>query len=156
MKKASDAGKRSSVEAVPANPYLLDTSALLSFIEDEAGADRVEQVLKQATTLIPWPVLLETYYITSQEAGQAEADQRIALIKQLNVKILWDMDESTLLTAAKLKASHRISLADAIIAAFAIRRGAVLMHKDPEFAALAGLLPMEALPFKPVIGAKRK
>ena len=156
MKKASDAGKRSSVEAVPANPYLLDTSALLSFIEDEAGADRVEQVLKQATTLIPWPVLLETYYITSQEAGQAEADQRIALIKQLNVKILWDMDESTLLTAAKLKAKHRISLADAIIAAFAIRRGAVLMHKDPEFAALAGLLPMEALPFKPVIGAKRK
>ena len=78
------------------------------------------------------------------------------MIKQLNVKILWDMDESTLLTAAKLKTTHRISLADAIIAAFAIRRGAVLMHKDPEFAAFAGLLPMEALPFKPVIGAKRK
>lgn len=156
MKKAPDAGKRSSVEAVPANPYLLDTSALLSFIEDDAGADRVEQVLKEATTLIPWPVLLETYYITTQEAGQAEADQRIALIKQLNVKILWDMDESTLLTAAKLKANHRISLADAIIAAFAIRRGALLVHKDPEFAALTGLLPMEALPFKPVIGAKRK
>jgi len=78
------------------------------------------------------------------------------LIKQLNVKILWDMDESTLLTAAKLKANHRISLADAIIAAFTLRRGAVLMHKDLEFAALAGLLPMEALPFKLVIGAKRK
>jgi len=78
------------------------------------------------------------------------------LIKQLNVKILWDMDESTLLTAAKVKANHRISLADAIIAAFTLRRGAVLMHKDLEFAALAGLLPMEALPFKLVIGAKRK
>lgn len=78
------------------------------------------------------------------------------MIKQLNVKILWDMDESTLLTAAKLKANHRISLADAIIAAFTLRRGAVLMHKDLEFAALAGLLPMEALPFKLVIGAKRK
>jgi len=156
VKKTSDAGKRSSLGAVPAIPCLLDTSALLSFIEDEAGAGRVEQVLKQATTLIPWPVLQETYYITVQEAGQAEADQRIALIKQLDVKILWDMDEATLLTAAKLKASHRISLADAIIAAFAIRRGAVLMHKDPEFDALSGLLPMEALPLKPVIGAKRK
>ncbi len=156
MKKAADAGKRSSVEAVPANPYLLDTSAILSFIEDEAGADRVEQVLKQATTLIPWPVLLETYYITIQEAGQAEADQRIALIKQLNVKILWDMDEPTLLTAAKLKANHRISLADAIIAAFAIRRVAVLMHKDPEYESLTGLLLMEALPYKPTVAAKRK
>jgi len=71
VKKASDAGKRSSVEAVPANQYLLDTLALMSFIEDEAGADRVEQVLKQATPLIPGPVLLETCYITSQEAGQA-------------------------------------------------------------------------------------
>ena len=60
MKKVSDPGKRSSVEAAAANPYLLDTSALLSFIEDEAGADRVEQVLKQATPLISGPVLLET------------------------------------------------------------------------------------------------
>ena len=120
----------------------------MSYIEDEAGADRVEQALKQPTTIVPWPVLLETHYVTLQLRGQAEADRRIALIKQLNVKILWDMDESTLLTASRLKAEHRVSLADAIIAAFAIRRGAVLMHKDPEFDALTGLLPLEALPYK--------
>jgi len=47
-----------------------------------------------------------------------------------------------------LKADHGVSLADAIIAAFAMRRSAVLMHKDPEFEALTGLLPMEALPYK--------
>jgi len=129
-------------------PWLLDTSALLSFIEDEAGAERVEQALKEPTTIVPWPVLLETHYISLQEDGQAEADRRIALIRQLNVEILWGMDESTLLTAAKVKAEHRVSLADAIIAAFAIRRGAVLLHKDPELDALAGLLPMEALPYK--------
>lgn len=39
-------------------------------------------------------------------------------------------------------------LADAIIAAFALRGDAVLMHKDPELDALAGLVPMEALPYK--------
>jgi len=39
-------------------------------------------------------------------------------------------------------------LADAIIAAFAIRKDAILMHKDPEFDALTGLLKMEALPYK--------
>ena len=129
-------------------PWLLDTSALLSFIEDEAGAERVESALMEPTTIIPWPVLLETHYISLQEDGQAEADRRIALIKQLQVEIPWGMDESTLLTASKLKAEKRVSLADAIIAAFAIRRGAVLLHKDPEFDALAGLLPMEALPYK--------
>jgi len=148
VKRAPDDTETAATAATGSRPWLLDTSALLSFIEDETGADRVEQALKQPTTIVPWPVLLETHYVTLQKRGQAEADRRIALIKQLNVKILWDMDESTLLTASRLKAEHRVSLAAAIIAAFAIRRGAVLMHKDPEFDALTGLLPLEALPYK--------
>jgi len=148
VKRAPDDTETGATAATGSRPWLLDTSALLSYIEDEAGADRVEQALKQPTTIVPWPVLLETHYVTLQLRGQAEADRRIALIKQLNVKILWDMDESTLLTASRLKAEHRVSLAAAIIAAFAIRRGAVLMHKDPEFDALTGLLPLEALPYK--------
>jgi len=131
-----------------ARPYLLDTSALLSFIEDEPGADCVEAALKQPKTLVPWPVLLEAHYITLREKGEAEAYRRTALVKRLDVKILWDMDESTLLAAARLKAAHRLSLADAIIAAFALLTDAVLLHKDPEFDALAGLVPMEALPYK--------
>lgn len=129
-------------------PYLLDTSALLSFIEDEAGADVVERALEQPTTLLPWPVLLEAHYVTLREKGEAEAYRRSALVRQLAIKILWGMDESTLLTAARLKALHRLSLADAIIAAFALLNDAVLLHKDPEFDALAGAVPMEALPYK--------
>jgi predicted nucleic acid-binding protein len=139
---------RSSSGEEQSSPYLLDTSALFTFIEDENGADRVEQALNQVTTLVPWTVLMETYYITLQEEGQAEADRRIALIRTLKVRILWDMNESMLLTAAKLKAEYHISLADAIIAAYAIRYNAVLIHKDPEFEALTGLLRMEALPYK--------
>ncbi len=129
-------------------PYLLDTSALLSFIEDEAGADVVERALEQPTTLLPWPVLLEAHYITFREKGETEAYRRTALVRQLAIEILWGMDESTLLTAARLKALHRLSLADAIIAAFALLNDAVLLHKDPEFDALAGVVPMEALPYK--------
>ena len=132
----------------PDTPYLLDTSAMLTFIEDEDGSDRVEEVLRGAGALLPWPVLLETYYISLQEEGRAEADRRYALIRQLKAEILWDMDEPILLTAARLKAEHHLSLADAIVAAFAIQHKAVLIHKDPEFEALAGLLPMEALPYK--------
>jgi predicted nucleic acid-binding protein len=41
-----------------------------------------------------------------------------------------------------------ISLADAIIAAHAVRESAVLMHKDPEYAELSGELPLEALLYK--------
>jgi predicted nucleic acid-binding protein len=43
-----------------------------------------------------------------------------------------------------------ISLADAMIAAFAIQHSAVLVHKDPEYDALIGSVPMEALPYKGV------
>ena len=128
--------------------YLLDTSALLTLIEDEPGSDRVEEILKDAAILLPWPVLMETYYITLQEKGLAEADRRYALLRQLRAEILWAMDEPILLTAARLKAEHDVSLADAVVAAFAIRNNAVLIHKDPEFDALGGLLPMEALPYK--------
>lgn len=128
--------------------YLLDTSALLTLIEDEAGADRVEEVLSRSRVLLPWIVLLETYYITQQERGTAEADRRYALVKQLPVTVLWEMSEPVLLTAARLKAVHRLSLADAIIAAFAARENAILIHKDPEFESLADQTPLEALPYK--------
>ncbi len=128
--------------------YVLDTSALLTLIEDEAGAERVEQVLRQEQVFLPWVVLLETYYVTQQERGQIEADQRYAYIKRLPVTILWNADEPILLIAARIKAGHRLSLADAIIAAFAIREGATLLHKDPEFEAIADQVPLETLPYK--------
>ena len=44
--------------------YLLDTSALLTLLEDETGAERVEHVLKRAPTLISAISLLEVRYIT--------------------------------------------------------------------------------------------
>jgi len=52
----------------------------------EAGGDEV--ALRQPTTLVPWPVLLKTHHVSVQETGEAEADRRIALIKQLEVEIL--------------------------------------------------------------------
>ena len=129
-------------------PLLLDTSAVLTLIEDEPGADRVEAALRLPSTLVPWPVLLEAHYVILRDEGQAEADRCTALLLQLGVTVVWGMDEATMLTAARIKARHRVSLADALIAAFAVRAGAVLVHKDPEFESLAGALPMEALPYK--------
>jgi predicted nucleic acid-binding protein len=128
--------------------YLLDTSAILTLIEDETGADRVEQVLTQDEVWLPWPVLLETHYITQQEQGEAEANRRYALLKQLPATFLWEIDEPTLLTVARLKATYRISLADAIIASFAIQQKVTLLHKDPEFEILTDQVSLEALPYK--------
>ncbi len=128
--------------------FLLDTSALLTLIEDEPGAERVEQVLTQGQVWLPWLVLLEATYIIQQEQGEAEAERRYALMKQLPATILWEMDEPTLLAAARLKANYRLSLADAIIAALAIQQNSILLNKDPEFEAIASQVSLEALPYK--------
>jgi ribonuclease VapC len=128
--------------------YLLDTSALLTLLEDEEGADRVEQLLNKAQTIICAVSLLEVRYITLREQGQAEADVRHALLRRSGAEIIWDLDEPTVLRAAALKAQHTLSLADSSIAATAIRQGATLVHKDPEFDVLLQVVKLERLPSK--------
>ena len=126
--------------------YILDTSALFSLIEEDAGRDRVAAILQKEEFILPFITLLEMHYITHQGQGLHEADRRYAVLKQSNV--LWSFDEPTLLTAARIKAENHISLADSMIAAVAIQKQAVLVHKDPEYECLENQLEMEALPYK--------
>lgn len=129
-------------------PFVLDTSALMAFIELEDGAERVRQVIYEETIVIPWLCLLEVVYITRRELGEAESQLRYALLKALEAAFIWQADEAILLTAARFKAEKRLSLADAVIAAIAVQQAGVLLHKDPEYVTLAGLVEMEALPYK--------
>lgn len=133
--------------------YVLDTSALLALIENEDGADRVEEIIQQERTFLPFLALLEVHYITWQERGQGEADRRYSLLKQLPCQILGQIDEPLLLTASRFKAGHRLSLADAMIAAFAQRQKSVLIHKDPEYEVLTAEIELEALPYKGRLGS---
>ena len=50
--------------------------------------------------------------------------------------------------AAKLKAQHTMSLADAFVASLARRLNATLVHKDPEFSALGHAVKQKMLPPK--------
>jgi predicted nucleic acid-binding protein len=132
-----------------ARRFVLDTSALLAWIGGEPGSDRVRALLRgPEEVLLPWPVLLEMYYVTARLSGDAKALQRYAAVRQLPVTFHDRMDEPLLLAAARLKARYPISLADALIAAHALAWDAVLVHKDPEYEALAAEIALEALPFK--------
>ena len=127
--------------------YLLDTSAILTLIEDEPGASRVDELLRTRRTLLPFVAGLETYFITLREAGAVEAERRLFLLRQLPVRWLDTVDDAVLVTAGRFKAEHRLSFADCLIAAFAAEAGATLVHKDPEYRALAAL-SQEPLPYK--------
>jgi ribonuclease VapC len=128
--------------------FVLDSSAIFTLFEAEEGLERVKQVVQNAVVLSPWTVLLEVYYITQQKQGDIVAQRRYTILTQLFDRILWEMNEPTLLMAARWKAQYRISFADAIIAACAFTNNAILLHKDPEYDALAGQLALESLPYK--------
>jgi len=132
--------------------YVLDTSALLTMIEDEAGADVVQTLLEQARTediaiLLSFMSFMEVYYITLQERGLEEALARIDLMTALPV-LRVESTESLSTLAAEIKAMHRLSVADAWIAALAKERGAVLVHKDPEFEQVEKMIGVLCLPYK--------
>jgi len=136
----------------PLSVYVLDTSAWLTLIEDEAGSDVVQQVLEdakagEAIVLVSFMSLMEVYYITLQERDAKEAQKRLDLIEALPV-LRVESTPSLTTMAAELKAPYHLSVADAWIAALAKEREAVLVHKDPEFEQVEPLIQVLKLPYK--------
>lgn len=132
--------------------YVLDTSAILALIEDEAGADEVQVVLESAISgevrvFVSFMSFMEVFYITAQERDLEEAHVRVHLMEALPVTRV----ESTVplcIAAARLKADHRMSVADAWIAALALESNAILIHKDPEFEQIENVVAVQKLPYK--------
>ncbi len=139
-----------------AETFVLDTSALLCLKENEPGASEVETILreqgKKETVFISFMSVMELAYILEQEQGETAAHRGILQLKQLPIHIV-ESDEPLGLAAARIKAGHKLSVADAWIAATAERLGATLVHKDPEFEPLAKLIRLKALPWKSGRGA---
>lgn len=132
--------------------YVLDTSAILAFTDQEEGAEEVERLLEAARAkkcqLEACSIsLMELYYSALRAMSEDEAAQLIALVKFWPVAWVYP-DEKILLQAGRLKASRRLSVADALIAAVAKLHQATLVHKDPELEALANEIPLLSLPFK--------
>jgi predicted nucleic acid-binding protein len=120
--------------------YLLDTSALLTLRDNESGADQVAEIFKQAQQEKAicfgcFMSLMEVFYRVWKDENEQEG--RLAYQQCLSLPIKWIHENQALLEkAAEIKALYQLSLADAWIAASAILEDAVLVHKDPEFAAL--------------------
>jgi len=132
--------------------YILDTSAILTYIEDEDGSDYVENLLIDAEKgiadiYVSFISLTEVFYITMREKDEPLAVERIKLIQSLAMKIQ-ESDEMVNINAGKLKARNSISLADAYIAALCQIHNGILVHKDPEYEKLAPMLKEHRLPYK--------
>jgi ribonuclease VapC len=132
--------------------YVLDSFALLAYLEGEAGMPRVRSVLESAeaarhTVHLSLINLGEALYITERERGLVAAQRALAAVDQLPLEIV-PVSRATVLAAAHIKARFPISYADAFAVVTAQDRGGVVMTGDPEFRPLAaaGLVTVEWLP----------
>jgi predicted nucleic acid-binding protein len=135
-----------------ADAVVFDTSAFLTLTGEEPGADTVQNFITDALAgeidlHASFVSLTEIEYITRQKEGEETARERLADIKALPVRWLHS-DDALCSEAAKLKAAHKVSFADAFVAATAQRLNATLIHKDPEFDALNGVIKLHPLPPK--------
>lgn len=120
---------------------VLDAWATLAFLQREGHASvAVRRLLRRAVRgnvrlLMNVVNLGEVYYRLVQVAGQQRADERFQQFRRLPVEIL-PAREALALSAARLKAVHPISYADAFAVATAKSEGARLATGDPEILAL--------------------
>jgi len=122
-----------------ANPstYVLDAFALIAYLEDEPGAERIDKIFqevkdKKAHVCISIINLGEVIYNTERRYGLAKAQDALALIQRLPIEVL-PADNQTVLTAAHIKANHPISYADAFVVVAAQKLNGIIMTGDPEF-----------------------
>jgi predicted nucleic acid-binding protein len=129
--------------------FVLDSFALLAYLQDEPLASRIEKLLENSEKekcrlFLSMINLGELLYITERRAGVVKAQDALALIRQLPIEIV-PADEQTVFAAAHLKANYPISYADSFVVATAIQENAIIITGDPEFQSVETLVKVEWL-----------
>lgn len=129
--------------------YLLDSYALLAYLTDEPGGERVQEVLSLARShkcrlVMSLINLGEVLYITERTRGLPSAQAVQALVESLPLELL-EASRDVILDTAHIKASHALSYADAFAVASAMRESATILTGDPEYQEVEDLVRVEWL-----------
>jgi predicted nucleic acid-binding protein len=129
--------------------FLLDSYALLAYLNDEPGKERVQEILDLAknhrcSLAMSLINLGEVLYISERARGLPAAQTVQALVESLPLELL-EVSRDLILDAAHIKANHLISYADAFAVASAIRESAIILTGDPEYHSIEDLVKVEWL-----------
>jgi predicted nucleic acid-binding protein len=129
--------------------FVLDSFALLAYLQGEAGMERVKAVLLaaekgHAQVYVSWINLGEVLYIIERGKDIWQARETLAQLLTLPIHMLEATSQAVLL-AAHIKANHPLAYADAFAVAAAMQEKAVILTGDPEFQAVETLVPVEWL-----------
>lgn len=122
------------------NSFVLDSYSLLCYLEGEANAEIVADILKKGLTdkseiymsVVNWG---EVFYIVLREHGEEAVEKCFKAVSRHPINII-DVDKDLTVEAAKLKASYKISYADSFAAALAKSKNAKLVTGNKDFTSL--------------------
>jgi len=137
-------GKTVSENRKFAGAYLLDSSALLTYACDEAGADTIQALLRSAhaghcTVLLSFITLMEACSEVWLREGEEAARLLYGRISDLPIQQV-GMDADLLWSASEVKTTRPLSVTESWLFATAKRYQAVLVHKDPHLEHLQGIV----------------
>jgi predicted nucleic acid-binding protein len=115
--------------------FILDACALIAFLNDEEGADIVENLLGRTvsgedTISMSIVNLLEAYYGELRDKGAETARIVLDMVQNYSIKIIDTITHSVFHEAARLKSGYKLSLADAIGVATAKELSAQFVTSD--------------------------
>jgi PIN domain nuclease of toxin-antitoxin system len=128
---------------MPSKPkaYVLDSWAVMAFLEDESAGEAVGNIIADAHDQgIPLRMTTvnagEVWYILAREISETAADQSIKDMHELGIQI-HDADWKLANQAARFKATKKMSYADCFAAALTLQqKGSVLVTGDKEYKVL--------------------
>jgi predicted nucleic acid-binding protein len=117
--------------------YILDSYALLAYFQAEPAGIKVRNILAEASTgtaaaFLSLISLGEIYYIIARKRGEEKAGTITEDISRLPVRLV-DVTKERVLAAARMKAQHPVSYADAFVVSMAVEFSAIIVTGDPEF-----------------------
>ena len=128
--------------AKKARAYVLDTWAVIAYLEDEPSGEQVEDLIATAhEEQIPIHMSVvnvgEIWYTIAREVSEEEADASVKLLRDLRIQFE-DADWTLTQEAARFKSLNKMSYADCYAAALAKFKKADLVTGDREFKPLDG------------------
>ena len=129
---------------------VLDSWAVLAYLDGEPAAQHVRQVLRtgrrrQTVVLLSLIAFGECLYVIERERGLQSAQRAAGIIDQLAVRVM-PADRPLVFEAAHVKARHPMSYADAFSVALAKRHHGCVMTGDPEFKTVESEVAVHWLP----------
>ena len=128
--------------AKKAKAYVLDSWAVIAYLEDEPSAEQVEELIATAhEEQIPIYMSVvnvgEVWYTLAREVSEEEANTGIKMLSDLRIQFE-NVDWELTMEAARFKSQNKMSYADAFAAALAKVKKAELVTGDNEFKPLDG------------------